>query len=78
MNDSQISEVIEPPIEDLTNQKSSRSINYSESQIHNGQSKNYVIIVYFSYDYPYGVSTDYIVSNDYLPQSESSKEAFDE
>ena len=25
MNDSQISEVIEPPIEDLTNQKSSRS-----------------------------------------------------
>ena len=40
--------------------------------------RNYVIIVYFSYDYPYGVSTDYIVSNDYLPQSESSKEAFDE
>lgn len=37
----------------------------------------YVNIPNFSYDYPYGVSNDYIVSNDYLPQSESSKEAFD-
>ena len=35
MNDSQISQVIEPPIEDLTNQKSSRYVTYRMFKLRN-------------------------------------------